>query len=300
MHQLIRPENKAKIIKNHYFRWIYSPMINILVPTDFSALSKVAVQYAIKIARKLNGRITLLHVVTINKPTRVTMHERIHELEEDLIRFAERDLNKLIKEVYKSMDNPEHLKYSVVRGDFMEVVKKEARRLKTGLIVMGTKGASGLKKAVVGSNTASVIEGSKVPVIAVPSRAKFKGFKEIVYACDMKNPERELKMLRLYADQFGSVIHLVHVASSGKDVDELEEKIDKMVKKLRCKNIVSLVLVDRDVEGAIDQYIGVCKADLLTMFTHDLSFYEKLFDKSMTRKMTFHSSIPLLAFKKTS
>jgi nucleotide-binding universal stress UspA family protein len=274
-------------------------MINILVPTDFSALSKVAVQYAIKIANKLNGRVTLLHVVTINKPTRATMHERIRELEEDLTRFAERDLNKLIKEVCKTVKTSEPLKFSVVRsGEFIDVVKKEARRLKTGLIVMGTKGASGLKKAVVGSNTTSVIELSNVPVIAVPDRAQFKGFKDIVYASDLKNLEKELKTLRLYADQFGSIIHLLHVVPTGKDVDELEEKIDKVVKKLRCKNIVSLVLVDRDVEGAIDQYIGVCKADLLTMFTHDLSFYEKLFDRSMTRKMAFHSSVPLLAFKK--
>jgi nucleotide-binding universal stress UspA family protein len=274
-------------------------MINILVPTDFSALSKVAVQYAIKIANKLNGRVTLLHVVTINKPTRATMHERIRELEEDLIRFAERDLNKLIKEVCKTVKTSEPIKYSVVRsGEFTDAVKKEARRLKTGLIVMGTKGASGLKKAVVGSNTASVIELSNVPVIAVPSRAQFKGFKDIVYASDLKNLERELKTLKLYADQFGSVIHLVHIVPTGKDVDELEEKIDKVVKKLRCKNIVSLVLVDRYIEGAIDQYIGVCKADLLAMFTHDLSFYEKLFDRSMTRKMAFHSSVPLLAFKK--
>lgn len=274
-------------------------MINILVPTDFSALSKVAVQYAIKIANKLNGRVTLLHVVTINKPTRATMHERIRELEEDLIRFAERDLTKLIKEVCKTVKTTEPLKYSIVRTtEFTEAIRKETKRLRIGLIVMGTKGASGFKKAVVGSNTASVIEVSNVPVLAVPDRAQFKGFKDIVYASDLKNLERELKSIVLYADQFGSVIHLLHIVPTGKDVDELEEKIDKVIKKSRCKNIVSLVLVDRDIEGAIDQYIGVSKADLLAMFTHDLSFYEKLFDRSMTRKMAFQSNVPLLAFKK--
>jgi nucleotide-binding universal stress UspA family protein len=84
---------------------------------------------------------------------------------------------------------------------------------------------------------------------------------------------------------------------SGKDVDAIEERIEKAVAKTGYKNIVTLVTVDPDIDGAIDQYAAVCKADLLAMFTHELSFYEKLFDKSITRKMAFHSKTPLLAFK---
>jgi nucleotide-binding universal stress UspA family protein len=274
-------------------------MINILVPTDFSPLSKIAVQYAIKIANKLNGRITLLHVITINEPTRATMHERIKDLEEDLTRFATRDLDKLIVEVRKSIKTTAPITCSVVRtSEFIKAIQKETKRLRIGLIVMGTKGATGLKKAVVGSNTAAVIELSSVPVLAVPDKAQFKGFKDIVYASDLKTLDGELKTVFVYAEVFGATIHVVHITPTGKDVDDLEEKIEKTVKKLRCKNIVSLVLVDRDIEGAIDQYIGVCKADLLAMFTHNLNFYEKLFDRSITRKMAFQSSVPLLAFKK--
>lgn len=273
-------------------------MINILVPTDFSSLSKVAVLYAIQIANKLDGNITLLHVVTITTPIRASMHDKMKDLEEDLIRFAERDLNKLITAVCKNLKTDEPIKYSVIRGgDFNAAVKKEAKRLRTGLIVMGTKGASGFKKTVVGSNTASVIEFSQIPVLAVPRHAQFKGFREIVYASDLKNIEKELKILIPYAEKFGSTIHLLHIASSGEDVEALEERIDKTVQKLGYKNMVTLVLVDPYIEGAIDQYISVSKADLLAMFTHNLTFYEKLFDRSMTRKMAFQSSIPLLAFK---
>src|SRR5687768_12740369 len=101
-------------------------MINILVPTDFSALSKVAVQHAIKIANSVNGRVTLMHVVMINAPTRATMHEKIRELENDLIRFAERDLNKLIREVCKTVKTTEPLTHSVVRTtEFTEAIRKE-------------------------------------------------------------------------------------------------------------------------------------------------------------------------------
>jgi nucleotide-binding universal stress UspA family protein len=273
-------------------------MVNILVPTDFSALSKIAVQYAVKIANKLDGTITLLHVITITAPVRNSMHDKMRNLEEDLVRFAERDLKKLIGEVSKTLKTSEPIACSIVRtSDFQDAVRKEAKRLRTGMIVMGTKGASGLKKAVVGSNTASVIEFSKIPVLAVPKNAQFKGFKDIVYASDLKNIDKELKTLIPYAGNFGSTIHMLHIATTGKDVEALEEKVDRAVKKFNYENLVTLVLVDRHVEGAIDQYIGVSKADLLVMFTHDLNFYEKLFDRSMTRKMAFQSSVPLLAFK---
>jgi nucleotide-binding universal stress UspA family protein len=273
-------------------------MVNILVPTDFSSLSKIALQYAIKIANQINGSITLLHVVTITQPVRASMHDKIKELEEDLIIFAERDLNKLSKEVCKSIKTNEPLRYDVVRGSsFIEVIQKESKRLKIDLIVMGTRGATGLKKTVVGSNTTSVIEFSQKPVLAVPDKGQFRGFKDVVYASDLKNLEKELRILMPFVTKFNATLHLLHITPTGKDVEELEEKIEKATQKLGYKNIVTLVLVDRYVEDAIDQYISVCKADLLTMFTHNLNFYEKVFDKSMTRKMAFHSSVPLLAFK---
>jgi nucleotide-binding universal stress UspA family protein len=275
-------------------------MVNILVPTDFSALSKVAVQYAIKIANKLNGNVTLLHVVDISVPVRASMQEKMKRLEADLLRLAEIDVHKLLKEVSKSVKTDKPIRFSVVRASSVNTaIKKEAKRLRSGLIVMGTKGATGLKKAVVGSNTTSVIEMSSIPVLAVPEKAQFKGFKDIVYASDLRHLEKELKILMPYVDKFGSTIHVVHIEPNGKEIEQVEEKIDKVVQKLGYKNIVSIVLVDRFVEGAIDQYIGVAKADLLAMFTHNLNFYEKLFDRSFTRKMAFHSNVALLAFKRT-
>lgn len=274
-------------------------MLNILVPTDFSPLSKVAVQYAIKIANQLNGRITLLNVVTVSPSVRVSMRMKVRELYRDLFAFAERDLEALMREVSYDLQTTEPIRWNVVAGTVVrDAVVKEARRSKAGLIVMGTRGASGIKKTFLGSNTASLIEVSDIPVLAVPEHAEFRGFKDIVYASDLAGLERELKILTPYVEQFGSIIHLVHVARQGDDVGALEEKIERVVRKLGYTNIVTLVTVDQFIEGALDQYLSISKSDLLAMFTHNLNFYEKLFDKSITRKMAFHSPVPLLAFKK--
>lgn len=273
-------------------------MVNILVPTDFSNLSNVAVQYAIRIADNLGGNVTLLHIVTPATSMKATVQKQMKLSEHTLTEVAMEKMESLLKEVSKSVRSVLPVKYKVVKGtSFHNTIRREAKRLHTGLIIMGTKGAGGLKKVVMGSNTTSVIEVSHVPVLAVPAKADFTGFRNIIYASDLKNLEKELKILVPYVERFGSVIHLLHILPNGREVEATEEKIEKVLDKLKYKNIITLVLVDRNIESAIDQYIDVSKANLLAMFTHELSFYEKLFDRSYTRRMAFHSKVPLLAFK---
>ncbi|NJM25401.1 MAG: universal stress protein [Bacteroidia bacterium] len=148
-----------------------------------------------------------------------------------------------------------------------------------------------------GSNTASMIEISHVPVLAVPELAQFKNFKNIIYATDLQHVEKELKALAPYVEKFGSTVHMIHVASSQKAVADSEAKLDKVVQKGGYENILVRVLVNKSVDEALQEYVNKMKPDLLTLFAHPHSFYEKLFDRSITRKMAFQSKIPLLAFK---
>lgn len=273
-------------------------MVNILVPTDLSDLSKVAVQYAIKVANKLNGTVTLLHVITIVQPASATMRLRVKTLEKELLDAAKEDMDRLFKETSKLLKTKEPMKVKIVSGaSFNDTVKKEAKKLRSGLVIMGTRGASGLKKYVMGSNTASVIEVSQVPVLAVPELAEFKNFKNVVYASDLRHLEKEVKALVPYLEKFESTVHLIHIASSTKEAEAAEKKIDTVVQKSGYKNVIVRVMVNKSIDAAIDNYVTTTKADLLTTFTHEHSFYDKLFDRSITRKIAFQSKIPLLAFK---
>src|SRR5688572_9041139 len=273
-------------------------MVNILVPTDLSEVSKIAAQYALKIVNKLGGTLTVLHVVTIIQPTRATMRLQLKSSEKDLMETSLEDMDAFVKTISKQLKTEVSIKFKVVKGtSFNDTVLREAKKLRTGLIVMGTRGASGLKKYVLGSNTASVIEVSHVPVLAVPELGEFKSFKNVVYATDLRNVQKELKTLIPYLEKFNSTVHLLHVTPSLKDVSALEKKIEGIVKKAGVTNVICKVIVNKNIDEAIDYYVAESKADLLAMFTHDVSFYEKLFNRSMTRKMAFHSKIPLLAFR---
>jgi nucleotide-binding universal stress UspA family protein len=276
-------------------------MVNILVPTDFSQLSKSALKYAIKIANRLGGNVTVLHVMTTTRVFRVSsMLEKIRSFDFDPAESAEKELEVMIKTLSEQYKSSKPIRYEVVKGAyFPSTLLREARKLRSGLVVMGTRGATGLTKAVLGSNTNSVIEVSHIPVLAVPEKADFKGFRNVVYACDLQNLREELEMLIRYIEKFGSTIHLIHIVPPGAPVDVVEEKIQQVINEFSYKNIITLVLVDSNVSTALDNYVEVSKADVLAMFTHEISFFEKVFDRSMTRKMAFHSKVPLLAFRQT-
>lgn len=273
-------------------------MINILVPTDLSALAKVAATYAIKMGNKLNGNVTLLHVVASVQPVRASMQEKVKDLEKEVLELANSDLQALTAKLTKQSKMLEPLVCKVAKGQsFNLVVNAEAKKLETGLIVMGTRGANGLKKYIVGSNTTAIIEESRVPVLVVPEEAQFKAFRNVVYATDLKHTEKELRKLIPFLDKFGSTIHLIHIAASAADALKCETKIDKIVEKVGYKKVIVRVLVNKSIDKAINDYVTTVKADLLTTFTHEHSFYDKLFNRSVTRQAAFQSKVPLLAFK---
>jgi nucleotide-binding universal stress UspA family protein len=273
-------------------------MVNILVPTDLSKLSKVALQYAIKVANKVGGSLTLLHVIVMEIPATASMRDRAKVLEKELLATAQEDMAGLVKETSKLLKTTQSMNVRVVVGtSFSETVKKEAKKLGSELIIMGTKGASGLKKYILGSNTTAVIDGSNVPVLAVPEFGEFKAFKNVVYASDLRHLERELKLLTLYLGKFESTVHIIHITSAQKNVAAAEAKIDALVQKAGYKNVVVRVIVNKKVDEAINNYVDATKANLLATFTHEHSFFDKLFDRSITRQAAFQSKLPLLTFK---
>ncbi len=275
-------------------------MVNILVPTDFSDLSKVALNFAIKVSNKLDGNITLLHVISIIQPTRASMRLRLEALQEELMSCAKEDMESLLAEVAGSIKSTKDIKTKIVQASsFNTAVKNEAKKLRTGLVIMGTRGANGLRKLVLGSNTTSVIESSSLPVLVVPELAEFKSFKKLVYATDLKHIDEEIEVMLPYYKIFESDVEVFHVVSNTKAVPEAEVRIKEAIAKVDYKKLKANVVVAKDIDKAVEEHVANNKVDLLTTFTHEHSFYDRLFDRSLTRKLAFHSRLPLLAFRQS-
>lgn len=275
-------------------------MLNILVPTDFSDLSKVAVQYAIRMANKMDGSVTLLHVISnIVQPTTARIEARAKVLEKELLQAAEEEISEMAAEVTKQHKSKRPVMHKVVMGQsFTELLIKFAKKSKADIIVMGTRGASGLKKIVVGSNTASIIEKSDVPVLVIPENANFKSLKNMVLATDLTSFDEEVKMMMPFLKAFEPTLHVFHIASNDKEIDSLGKMVKETLKKYEYRKSTVTIHVGKDVAAAIDSFVGDSTNDVLAMFTQDYSPFDKVFNRSITKKMAFQSTVPLLAFKR--
>jgi len=144
-----------------------------------------------------------------------------------------------------------------------------------------------------------MIQDSIVPVIIVPQNATFKNLKKVVYATDLINMEKELSAVCKFIKPFNANIDVLHVipkdASAKLDPKQIKSEL---ITKMKYEKISFHISKNDAVPEAIDKFIISKKADILVMFTHKLNFFEKLFSRSITRKLAFHSFIPMLTFNK--
>ena len=273
--------------------------MTILVPTDFSKLSKVAVLYAVQIAKKLKADIILLAVINAASSSRAL--PKWKRLEEEMVIMAKDDAEQLISEIKKGIKGKIEISYRYILGFPVEdMIETFVTDNGVDMIVMGTKGASGLKKVVMGSNAAAVIDNSSVPVIAIPENAEYKTISKIAYASDLFNLHEEIKTVTLFARLFDATVQVLHIlpADSAKKVDKTMET--DLIKISKYQKIAYHVLRNDSIVDALNTYIIDEQVDMLAMFTHKLDFYEKLFGKSVTRQLAFHAQVPLITFNKTT
>lgn len=274
-------------------------MIHILVPTDFSVLSQVAIEYAVKMANRMNGTVTLLHVMDrVVKPTRASLQEEAKAIAREASALARERFIPVVEEAERFNKTGNSIVVKIRRGrSFSNTIRLFAKRNHIGLIVMGTKGASGLTKFVLGSNTVSVMDASRLPVLAVPARAQFKNFKNIVYAADLKYLEDEVHTMKPFLKMLDATLHVVHVCDKTKDCERIQADVKNILKKIDYRKSTVMIKTGKPVDKVVDAYVRELKADLVTMFTHKRTAYENLFHRSITKKMAFQSHVPLLAFK---
>jgi nucleotide-binding universal stress UspA family protein len=270
----------------------------ILLLTDFSPLSEVAIRFALRLAGPLKAEFTMLNVVRIEGPSKANM--KLKQIEKMLAKAAEDEGEALIKKLRIEIKGDYSLKFKAVQGHTVaRAVTNFTSKHPTNMVIMGSRGASALKKARMGGTTVSVIDDCEVPVLAIPEFAQYKNLQKIVYASDLRDVQKELEILTEFAAIFGSHIHMIHVVEAlDKKADLARKDVEALLDKLAYKKVDFSIIIDPNVPGAIDYFIKDMKAELLTTFTHHLSLFDKLFARSVTRTLAYLGTVPLLALKR--
>src|SRR5262245_28400197 len=140
----------------------------IVVPTDFSKPSRVALEYAAALAKKAKARLAIITVLSPGDSIKTASMAKLHDSN---LKTAHKDGARLIAALKERAGNVD-VKFAPIESfDVVGAIDEFATKAKADLIVMGSKGASGIRKILFGSNAAAVIENSGIPVVVVPEKA---------------------------------------------------------------------------------------------------------------------------------
>jgi nucleotide-binding universal stress UspA family protein len=150
-------------------------MKTIIIPVDFSETAINALFYAAEIAKRSSARLIIFTVIK-------------KEANQDETKEA---LGKLVADLNNNFNQELVCTIHVEKRDLTTALKKIMEKEGCDLIVMGTNGASGLKKIFIGSNTVKVIDKFKKAILVVPGSAKYSDFvntgkNRIVLATDLQ------------------------------------------------------------------------------------------------------------------
>ncbi len=274
--------------------------MRILIPTDFSELSNVAIKYAIDLGKDIEVKLHLLHVIDTSAPSRARVGS--HKLQEAIKSSSERDMKELLASIKKYNDRNIEISYEITSGSPIgKYVEITAQKNDADVVCIGTKGASGLKKILFGSNAADIIENSSIPVLTIPEFARYKGIQNIVYSSDFYNLDKELDIIIPFAKLLDSWIQILHIDKDNEGYEgDLKQKEMNLRQDFSYQKIKLTELKINSVILGINKFVADVDADMVIMFTHHTNFLEKVFQKSVTQNTAFQTSIPLFTFQKDS
>ncbi|HEU5245601.1 MAG TPA: universal stress protein [Candidatus Udaeobacter sp.] len=184
---------------------------NVLVPVDFSAPSLGALEFALPLIKHFGADLHLVHVFATDHPFTglVGMPFVLPELE------TGRSIHEQLKDVAKKYSialRPENL--HVMQGRAFEEICRLGRDTGIDLIVIATRGNTGLKHLALGSTAERVVRYSSCPVLvthgAKPSGG-LPGFREILAPLDFSECSMQgLAYAKAFARHFKSKITLLN------------------------------------------------------------------------------------------
>ncbi|MEL7534553.1 MAG: universal stress protein, partial [Bacteroidota bacterium] len=205
---------------------------------------------------------------------------------------------ELLKEVIL-VDHPTlKIKTKASMGFPVPTILTAAGEFEADWIMMGTKGATGLKKVLLGSVTAQLIGRSPVPVLAIPENKLSPEIHRIVYATNYEPMEIEaLKRVSRLAERLDAEVLITHVFV-GENSPPLErwQAFEKLVKTaIDYEKLSFKFLPHYDFQTALKELLSYTGAEILAMCPHKRGMWERLFHLSKTKEMAYDSETPLLA-----
>jgi nucleotide-binding universal stress UspA family protein len=275
-------------------------MKNILVPTDFSATAQNAARYALEFAKQ-TGAPKIILFNAYQAPMMVdplAMVPAVQLLDEGQLKEDSTVLLNKCKLVLQAFcpntcEIEIYSEYALLNNGLDEVCAKTG----SGLVVMGITGGGALEETLIGSNTLNVSRHSTVPVIIVPADTKFTSIRNVLLACDFKvvletTPVQPIKDLLKQTSAKLNVLNIDHHITANDSDIPFESKM--LGTLLHDCDPEFHFLDNKDFMDAINGFVQDHDINLVITIPKKHGLLESLFTRSHTKKMAFHSHVPVM------
>lgn len=275
-------------------------MKNILLPTDFSENSWNAIKYALELYKKTTCNFYLLHVTLI--PIYTTGDHPIiptsNILEKTILEQAKKALKKLMQKINKLRKNSKHHFYTLSSfNSFIDAVKAHIEEKNIDLIIMGTKGASGLSEVIVGSNTGDLITKVKCPVLIVPEKAVYKIPEEIAFPTDYNifYQPKILNNITELAKMYNAAIRILHIAKKDEILTDSQIENKEFLSNFFMDEKHSFHrITNKKIEAGVQCFVESRSIDMIIMVAKNLNLFQRILFKPTVEEISYHIEIPFL------
>lgn len=280
-------------------------MKTILVPYDFSKEANYALDFASSLAKKTQNKLVLLHVIELPTPTSFSTqgeagtmsHETANIFMVELIDKRKEQMREL-EEEFK--DAGFTFETKMVFGNPFAGISKEIVDTEADIVVMGSKGSSGLEEVLIGSNTEKVVRTATCPVITIKTETSPDAIQTIVFASDFNAvPENVVARLKASLTAIDAELHLLkvntpsmfeHSRISMEKMQSFATETGLNVSSMKVYNATS------EEEGIVD-YADDIEADMIAMATTGRTGFLHLLTGSIAEDVVNAATRPVWTMK---
>jgi len=270
-------------------------MKTIIVPTDFSAISNNAIDYAVDLAKATGSSILVFHAYQV--PVSMTDVPIVLLSVEDLQKNNESKMDDLKRSLQQRAGESIKIYAETKLGDTVDELEDVCAKVKPFAVVMGTKGATGMERVLFGSTTLTTIRHLSWPVIVVPPGKQYSMIKKIGFACDFREVVNSTPthFIKDFVKEFNAELHVLNVdyKSSHFKPGTPEESVllHTMLEDLDPRYDF---IEDANIELGIEKFAKKNDLDLIITIPKKHKLLEGLFRKSHTKELIFHSHLPIM------
>ena len=274
----------------------------IIITTDFSETSYLAIKHGAFLAQYTKGEIYLVHIITKHweKFNVFTPSITIDNVEK-----ASDAVQKKLEELASDIRKEYGVTVTTVvnSGNPTTEIVKFAKEISAGLIVMGTHGYSSWEDLTIGSNALKVLTKSPCPVLTMSEHADKFGYKKIILPIDTSEHSRHKVVLTLeLAKQFTAHVCAIGLLADdeGSKKPAMEVMLHQVEVAAKDKGVACSTELLENVKNRAVATVNYCEknsGDLIAIMTDQDAELSGFFLGPYSLQVIHHSKVPVLSIK---